>query len=751
MDPIFIEGLRMTHYAVAYDLVYNLKSWTPAEHKQIHDDFFYPIASTWLYPAGADVDKENSGGCYMSSINNRSMHALAGLYAMAVVTNDKELIDAALYGTHTDRKTTDNAEFTHFPPRKDWYVATPDNPGHGILNSFFSEKAIPGGMWVEGTPSYAFYALGSMLDVAEIAWHHGIDLYRHNNGIFKSMFDFSILLGYPDLTTPGLNDAHRGTLLSGAVPTIYEYAYRRYKDPRYLAMINPPEEKRFLARIADPTEAAKVEDELIHPPQPGTPPPPPLPPGAEKPAKTQRSLAMQSSRFGGNPPSFMFDLAPDAGATIVPAPSVNYPIVGFGIIRTPSVNGKMPQGVILSYGPSASHGHPDKLAIDLFALDDVLMPSPGVNFPYQGNIRLPKWYHTTIAHNDVTVDEKSQEVIGNNQRTMARADQTVYAPAATVGMQRAWTASVYPNITPNVTLDRAVFMTPHYLADIYGAFSAAPHKYDFAWHIRGEAASSLTFNPITFDQSINGYNWFTSARAAESTDKAVKVSSTQKDKVARLHLAGGVPTQIIIGEGGIYVDETAPDPKDQGKPTCPTIIQRRDKMPSTIYGNALDFSNDKDGYVKDVAQEGSLDVGYGILKVTTKAGVDLCFAAYRPGNYSSNGLQTDGQQAFVAMNGKEPQALCLAGGKSLSAGEASISRSDSGLAFVEKTSDGNYIVGNPSPTDATITVKLSALKGLEAFALDANNQKGAPVIINTAGGAINLPMKAGAKVLFAKK
>ena len=219
------------------------------------------------------------------------------------------------------------------------------------------------------------------------------------------MFDFSILLSYPDFTTPGLNDAHRETLLTGAAPILYEYAYRRYNDSRYLAFINPPEEKRFLNAIADPATAKQLEDALLNPPPPpppGTPPPPPVP-DDQKPPKSQRSLNILSSKFGGTPPSFMYDLDPNAGATIAPSPSVNYTLVGFGIIRTPSVGGKYPQGLIMSYGPTASHGHPDKLAIDLFALDDILVPTPGIMFPYQ-NPLIPKWNHTTLAHNTLTVD-----------------------------------------------------------------------------------------------------------------------------------------------------------------------------------------------------------------------------------------------------------------------------------------------------------------------------------------------------------
>ena len=253
----------------------------------------------------------------------------------------------------------------------------------------------------------------------------------------------------------------------------------------------------------------------------------------------------------------------------------------------------------------------------------------------------------------LTVDERSQKPFDGGRPEDVRADQTVFATCSTGGMQRAWTCSAYPG----VTMDRAVFMRPNYLADIYGAFSTAPHQYDFAWHIRGDLTSGLTFAPMTFNASINGYNWFTSARAAAATDKAWSITSTRDGKVARLYVASGPPTQAIIGEGGIYVDDTSKDPTH--KPTCPTVIERRDAVASTIYGNALDFSGSKEGYVKGVAQEGGLDKGYGMLAVTTAEGADLCFAAYRPGNYTAGGLQTDGLQAYVQMTGTEPQTFIL--------------------------------------------------------------------------------------------
>jgi hypothetical protein len=103
------------------------------------------------------------------------------------------------------------------------------------------------------------------------------------------------------------------------------------------------------------------------------------------------------------------------------------------------------------------------------------------------------------------------------------------------------------------------------------------------------------------------------------------------------------------------------------------------------------------------------------------------------------------------MTGTEPNTLYLAGGKSLKAGDASITRSDAGLAYVEKTLDGNYIVGNPSPSAASVTVTLPALNGLDAFSLDANGQKSAAASVTRNGSAVSLQLPAGAQVEFAKK
>jgi len=743
-----LEDAQLLDYcAFGYDLIYNLPSWKPEERTQVHNEWLAPMAYEMVYPAAPELVGQKVEGrsySFASQDNNRGLIGTTSVLWAGYATDDQELVNAALYGIHPTISSSNHAHCITFPPAKDWEVASADKPSLGLLTCHFSTSCIPGGMWIEGTPSYSFYALGSMLDAAEMAWHHSLDLYRYNDCILKYMFDFPILMSYPDLTTPGENDAHRESIVLcafpsqknnfGAPPNVYEYGYRRYRDPAYLPIINNAEERAYLANPTPPPPPPVPGAPPPPPPAPGTPPPPP-------PIYSERHLNV--TKIGVIPPSLLYDLDPAEGTKVPAAPSVNYALVGFGILRSPAADGGA-QSVILSYGPTASHGHPDKLQIDVYAMNDVLVPTPGINFTYQ-NPNIPKWLHTTLAHNTLVVDEKSQDYLGVNAKSTAHADQLVFAPASTVGLQRAWTASVYPG----VTMDRALFMTQNYLADIFGAFSDSPHKYDLAYHIRGDATSDLTFKPITFDPTVNGYNWFTSARASDPTDKPWAVTLTRDARIARLHVAGAASNQAIIGEGGIFIDGTTSE--NRGRPTAPTIIERRENSTSTVYGNALDFSGSKEGFVKGVTQEGGIDSGYALLKVTTTAGTDLCFNSYRPGSYTAGTLQTDALQAYVQMNGQDVQTLYLAGGKTLVSGNASITRSEPGLAYVEKTATGSYVVGNASPAAASVAVTLPALAGLKAFNLDETGKRTGPADAKPgpSAGSFVIPLKPSSKVEFA--
>ena len=740
------EGLLLTRYARAYDIIYNLPSWTPEQHQQVHDDLFIPIAYEMLYPAGVDANP-GTGGSFASQENNRGCIGSTGVLMAGYASDDQDLINAALYGTHPTVTKPSQAGMKVFPPPKDWVAGTADNPNGGLLATGIDKCIAPDGVWIEGSPSYAFYVLGSLIDMAESMWHHGFNLYTYHNGRLKSMFDYPLLLAYPDMTLPGLNDAHRGKLGTGTAPILYEYAYRRYQDPAYIPIINTkmatvPELNGFIGGETGVWKKAA-------PAAPGASPTP-TPSGVEMLPAPQSFKSLHLSYVGDAPPSVLYDLDPNNKGQATVQGDVNFFSVGYGILRTPGAGGV--NNLLMCYGPSASHGHPDKLAIDIFAYNDVLMPTPGVYFPY--NNPLDKtWFHTTLAHGTMTVDEKSQIFFGAmftypKGTPIAHADQLVFGPASTVGIQRAWSNTLYSG----VTMDRSLFLTQNYVADLFGASSGAPHKYDLAWHIRGDVSSNLKFDPMTFPAPVaDGYSVLTNVRHA-ATDKAWSITLTRGEHLARLIGVGSPGSEVIVGDNGRYEDATMGNRNTVDHP--PTIIERRANSGPTVYGNVVDLSDRKDGYVRNVDFAGGFDDGYGLLTVSTAKGTDYCFTAYRPGTYTAGGVATDAQQALVTIDGaSDVQAMYLGGGSVLRTATAMIQRSAPGLAYVEKTPSGSYIVGNPSSSAATVTVTLPALAALDAYNLDDKNQLSGPAAVSKGAGAnaYSLQLKPSSKVEFAAK
>lgn len=710
-DQVLGDALGLETFARGYDLIYNAKALSAADRVRVHDELIQPLAWVMLYPEFVERDP---GDNFMSQANNRGAIGAAAVLIAGYATDDQELVNAALYGTRTTLAKGEKAHYQTFPPPKDWVAATADHPSKGLLTVHLAKPSITGGMWVEGTPGYSLYALTGLVNAAEAAWRHGLDLYGQNDAILKYVFDFPLLLAYPDMSLPGENDSRRLWLHSLYYPALYEYGWSRYRDPHYLSIINPD---------GGPAPAATRAKG-----------------GVKRDAEGSRYLV--HSWLPSAPPSFLFDLDPREKPPQRPLPSVNFPAVGYGVLRVPAAAGSGVENLTLSYGPPASHGHPDKLHIDLWALDDILMPSPGVQFPYD----LPmdaKWHWTTLAHNTLTVDETSQWHTANpNLKNPARADQSVFGPGETIGVQRAWSDNAYPG----VTMDRALCLTGDYLADLFAAFSDAPHKYDLAWHVRGEPSSDLALADAPFPEPVaNGYNAFTEVRRAPATSGPWSIAFRQGERSARLIAAGGTSTEPILGLGGVYADA---EPNGRPvNPTAPTVIERRDQTSSTIFGNVLDYSGGATGAVKSVSQLGGRDSGFGLLRIETAVGEDLCYAAYRSGPHTAAGLETDALQALVQRQGAAPHSLYLGGGTSLKVGDAEIRRSAEGLAYIEATREGGYVVGNPSPTPATVTVTLKGLQGLKAFTLNDDGQaaRAADVAWLPAGG-VSARLEAGERI-----
>ncbi len=638
-DQVLGDAIWIIQAARGYDLIHNLPSLTAGERRRIEEDF--------LGSAGRLIMANRS---LLQSPTNWSAIGTAALLIIGYATDNEEFVRTAMHGLR----------------------GTPEKPTGGLFECHFGPRAIDAdGMWSEGAMGYQFMALQALICDAEILWHHGIDLYSHRDGVLKSLFDSPLRFAYPDLTTPAIHDSGHGSLI-GYDSYLYEFAYRRYRDPAYLHVLS----------------------------------------------RTGRRLAASFQQF---PVSILYDLDPQAEASPIEWKSVNFFGVGYGILRLTAGAGTT--SLLLDYGPNRSHGHPDKLNIDLYAFNDRLIPDPGSIWYEQPLYR--KWYRTTLAHNTLVVDEADQD--------MADAVQLVYGPAATIAIQRAMTQTACPGLT----LDRSLFLATGYLADIFGVFTRIPRQMDLAWHIRGTLETDLPLRPAPFPEPVaDGYSELANVRAAK-TARAWKASVAREGNVARFHAAGGVPTEIIVGDGLL------------GRERPPTILLRRHAA-TTLYGCVVDISAAGDGHVRAVRLSGGLDDGYGLLEVTTVRGRDSCFTAFRSGTFRAGGVTTDARQAFVLRDGRAVRAMFLGGGTRLESAGAVLRRRTPGLACFELIENGACILANPSPSNSVLAIRHPALKGRMAYVLDHDGRRlGEAAVAVAADGTAEIELPAAGQMEFA--
>ena len=675
------DGFDLARWGWAYDLIGTLPTLTKEDRANIHDNFFIPMIAQFF-------TQGNVGQDYLSTDNNRSAICAAAVLISGYATDDPEMVNFAMNGHTASKLQPDITEGLGPDAQKELGIRPgakqTDQPG-GLMGVHYSPACIHNdGLWTEGSPGYTLSIAGAgLFDDAEVLWRHGVDMYRFRNGVLKRLVDSALLVAYPGdpkLPMPIIGDSGEFDLLdkrdwsNGETAIPFYLGYQHYQNPQYLPIIE---------------NAAPHWTQSIH-----------------------------------SGPTLIKDNLPAAGsvpqsATTVPIQNANFYDTGLGFLRIAD-EGRV-NSLLMLFGNSwQGHDHPCKLGIDLFAFNRILMPLSGDVFPYNDPLDA-NWYDTSVADCVMVVDSLSQLSAANHFKLDAvyklppkppipTTPQLVYAPAETMGMQRAYSSTE----CPGTTMDRSLFMTARYMADLYGGFSAGSHTYDLAWHFLGTVDTKLAMSPMTFPDPVPvGYNSLSNIRHA-TTDQPWSATVTFQDKQLPFWTAadGTKQTDVIFADGHYNAHKDTP----------PTILVRRQDT-NTIFGSVMDLSGDAGGYVKGATQEGGLDAGYGLLQVQTAKGVDECFASYRPGTYkTTTSLATDAQQAFVVMDGKEVKALYLAGGKTLTVPGGSIGRSSPGLAYVEKLSNGKYVVGNPSPSKAKVTVNLPGLGGEKSLDLDAGGK-----------------------------
>ena len=565
---------------------------------------------------------------HLISATNWSAIGTAACLAAGVACDDEDLVNTALWGHAWSSLPEAKKDLANFPK---WWLGEQSRAPQGI-ELHFSQKCIDvDGMWCEGAMGYQFMALQALVFDAEVLWHMGIDLYRYRDCALKCIFDSPILFAYPNYVTPAIHDSGNASIV-GREAGLYEYGYLRYGDPSYLPILR----------------------------------------------RVSRRLGASFQQFTV---SCLYDIG-SADAAAVENPSVDLNGVGYAVLRSTDECGT--RNLLLDYGPNRSHGHPDKLNLDLWAFGNLQVRDPGTVW-YENQI-YRAWYRTTFAHNTLSVDMQEQQPCG--------AELLCFAPGDGVGIMRARTADAYPG----VMMDRTLVLTRDYVADVFGAFASMPRTYDLAWHPSGKAgACSARLQPFDLPQPRTaGYSELRDLQAVKGSD-GVSLRFENKGLATALHLAASSePTMFVIGSARTSLRDDVPPE---------TAVFERRVASETAFGNVFDLS----GTVKSVRQTGDVRKGPVALQVECAKSRDTLWVGFgASGSASDAQVRIDAQVAFLSVGSGDGcvRTIALSGGRSFAAGSLSLKLAVPGGAIAERTPTGSWLVRNCSSVANEIAVKV---------------------------------------------
>lgn len=265
----------------------------------------------------------------------------------------------------------------------------------------------------------------------------------------RGLFLTPLKLSFPDGTLPNFNDSASVSLYS--YDRLYEVA---------------------LARLGDPLLASVLGRRTRH----------------------------RNALFWGTP-----SLPP---AESVSPESAVFPDSGYAVVRSASSD----HTVMMKFGPhGGGHGHYDKLGLISYGLGGLLGIDPGTQ-SYAAPTH-NTWDKQTVAHNTVTVDERTQAEATGKLIWFDKGEG--YAAA------RAEAGPAYKT----AALTRTLVSTGDYLLDLFDAVSldGAAHKFDWTYHNAGRLEMDLPTEPYGALPQSAGYQHLTGNRAGDgSADWAVR-------------------------------------------------------------------------------------------------------------------------------------------------------------------------------------------------------------------------------------
>jgi len=429
------------------------------------------------------------------------------------------------------------------------------------------------GMWGEGAIGYQMFALQALVLVLETAARQGIDLWGYRGCRVKMPFDSVLRYAYPDGTAPGINDSGRVRLGDWST-MIYDYAYLRYREPGYAFLVN---------------------------------------------ASPRQLLTSEGVYY----PTRIYEKLPEPEAATYP--STVFETSGYAILRDEG------RYVLMDYGRHGGvHGHYDKLNLILFAGGDELGGEP-VMHRYEDPLHA-QWTKHTVAHNTMSVDERSQ--------VPCTGKLLVFEDAGPIKVMRAEAAGAFPG----VLLDRTVVVLPDAIIDLFHGRSQHKHTWDRT--LRFQGTLDAIAEPAKAAERLGERDGYEHLKVATRRDAGSLWTATWGTKVGQLHATiAGAPGQKAIPAVG-------PD-QDQ-------LVLLRQTGPHA--GSAVVYRLAGWGHAPESAALGAtgdpLVVAFEMKKDGATAQVVV---AHRPGAWEALGWKSDARVLVARRKGDETQVL-LAGG-----------------------------------------------------------------------------------------
>lgn len=483
----YMESVWATYLSGAYDMVRHSKCFTGDERTVIENDLFRISANVIL-----DYDEK---------MNNRQAFNNAALCSIGLLVDDKKLVDYSLNGIH--------GFVTHM-----------------------NESVLEDGLWYEGD-NYHFATVPSIVNIAEVCRHNGINLYEKefNGHTVKMLFEAPLMSLQPDLTFPSRKDSRYANHIAQRwYAGLYELAYSRYRESSFARMLKIIYSHNETDDFTPPS-AAGIMDIF-------------------KPELSRRDRLDWRGFLNATP-----DLGSETGLPFIN--SINMSGTGLAVLRK---NDSLTYAS-LDYGKyGGGHGHPDRLNLNYFTNGRRWLADWGTGNYYFDHL---KWYRSTIGHNTIGVDGKAH--------LPADGVCTIFEETSAVSI----TAGKVSEIAPGVDMSRTILLlNDGLLFDFMSVDSKESHQYHYTLHSFGELVlGEEKLEPV----KLNGENYnFIKDTFKYSTGDSFISKFDNKDASFIIHTIGEENTTLYKGK--------AYGPPDQIPTLFPVLIVERN-------GRAVDFAS----------------------------------------------------------------------------------------------------------------------------------------------------------------